>query len=222
MVQTVPAQSTNSNQHRGQLAAALNALINQINGIFGAPAGKAGPPSLAPHAVLVGEGTDAITPVTGASGKILASKGTNADPAFVAGASVQSALGSTSTSSTSGVMLGYGATIALTPTYSGKVLITFNGILGNNTAGAIGAVQIHYGTGTAPANGAAITGLAAGSVTGVINNANTAGFSAPLSVTALITGLVPGTAYWVDLSMICVGASTTSLLNVSASATEVP
>ena len=54
--------------------------------------GGTGVASLDDHYVLLGSGTDAITPVTpGASGLVLTSNGTSADPTFQAAAATASA-----------------------------------------------------------------------------------------------------------------------------------
>jgi hypothetical protein len=139
----------------------------------------------------------------------------------VNGASVQGVLANNSTASTSGIMLGYGATIALTPVYSGKVLVVFNGLISNGNAGAVGAAQIHFGTGAAPASGATPAGVAAGTLNGIVNNSDTAGADVPFSVVALVTGRTLGVAYWFDLVLVST-AGTTSVLNMYAAATEVP
>ena len=75
----------------------------------------------------------------------------------------------TGTTDTTGKMMGLAG--AITPTYTGRLLIIVSGNLTNTTAAAgDGAkAQIRYGTGSAPSNGDALTGTAVGNqVTSVL------------------------------------------------------
>ena len=85
---------------------------------------------------------------------------------------------------------------ACTPAVTGNVLIMIRGDLVDSTTGDC-VWQIHYGTGTAPSNGAASTGTAAGAGAGPSANSTTA-FT--VTLTAYVTGLTPSTAYWFDVS----------------------
>lgn len=126
---------------------------------------------------------------------------------------------STTTSGT-GVMMGLAGTI--TPTKSGKLLILVSGDTDNNTLGAGTLVQIRYGTGTAPSNGAALTGTAVG---GLVRNTNPnllgllPGVSS-FSLNAAPSGLTLGTAYWIDISLARVTSGTARARDISISLAE--
>lgn len=124
------------------------------------------------------------------------------------------------TTSTAGVMLGLAASI--TPAFSGRVMICINGNLTNSTAAAgNGAkVQIRYGTGAAPANGAALTGTAAGSQQSSVLERATANDMQTFCVLCLVTGLSIGTPIWFDLSLTAVAAGTALAKNLNVMAME--
>ena len=125
----------------------------------------------------------------------------------------------TGTTDTTGKMMGLAG--AITPSSSGKVLITITGTIANATAIADGAkVQIRYGTGSAPANAAALTGTAVGSLQQYI--AATTAETAPFSVTAVVTGLTLSTAYWLDVGLAAITGGTAAITGVSITATELP
>ena len=120
------------------------------------------------------------------------------------------------------VMMGLGTTCAYTPLGSGLVLVNVTGF--GTTATAVQSVGIggRYGTGTAPANGATLTGTRFGGVgdgqirPGAFNN------SESFALTALLT-LTPSTAYWFDIA-ISTGATAdaASITNVSMTLVELP
>lgn len=107
----------------------------------------------------------------------------------------------TTTTTGSGVMLGAGVgNMRITPALTGRVLVTICGIVANNTAGSGVQVALRYGAGTAPAQAAAATGTSPAQCFQTLNSA-TANMAVPYSLTALLTGLAVGTAYWFDLSV---------------------
>jgi len=124
----------------------------------------------------------------------------------------------TGTTSTSAVMMGLGGTCKITPVYSSRVEIRFQGSLANTTSTQLVSLGARFGTGTAPSNGAAASGTTVGSVvTGwVAANNGQLPFG---GVGGIITGLTPGTAYWFDLTAL-VSSGTGSLANISFSAME--
>ena len=123
----------------------------------------------------------------------------------------------TGTTSASGVMMGLAGT--LTPVTSTAISVTICGTTSN--ASAFGnAWQIRYGTGSAPANAAAPTGTAVGPLLTAAIISGSANQSYPFSVTAIITGLTVGTAYWLDLSLSSTGG-VASMINVGVSALEI-
>jgi hypothetical protein len=131
----------------------------------------------------------------------------------------------TAPSSTSAFLM-QGLAGAITPTASGNMLITIAGtmVTTNGTIDFGVAYQVSYGTGTAPTSNAALTGTQAGTVqTYTTGAAVTAGDVAqPFSVTVLVTGLTPGTTYWVDLAAKAIGLpSAYSFSAASVTAAEI-
>lgn len=123
----------------------------------------------------------------------------------------------TGTTSLTGVMMGLGSTCHITPSFSTRVKFEFYGQIINNTAtdGALG--QLSFGTGTAPANGAAATGTQFGNAT--LTGA-TASTGYPFSIGGVQTGLTPGTAYWFDLKLQALTGGTASVQNLTCVAYE--
>jgi len=121
------------------------------------------------------------------------------------------------TTSATAVMMACGG--AITPANTGRVLITASGQMANTNAGSGATIDLRYGTGTAPANGDAVTGTLVG-----IAQTNTSVSAAQKSgfcVSGIITGLTLGTAYWIDLSLLKVTAGTATITGVTISAVEV-
>lgn len=123
----------------------------------------------------------------------------------------------TGTTSTTAKMMGLAGSI--TPNNAGTVLIIVSGTISNSKNANKSLVQLYTGTGTAPANGVAITGTARG--TQQTSSIPAAAGEEPFCVTALVTGLTPGTAYWIDLAVASSATSgTASVSNVTISAME--
>src|SRR5262249_50577600 len=99
------------------------------------------------------------------------------------------------TASLVGVMMGLAG--SFTPTRSGRALIIICGDVANSVIADGAKFQIRFGTGTAPANAAALTGTAAGAL--VVMTDGVAAQQMPFSVQAVVTGLTLSTAYWLDL-----------------------
>lgn len=94
-------------------------------------------------------------------------------------------------------MMGLAGTI--TPTGSGRVLLIISGMALNSGIAGITGAQICYGTGAAPANAAAVTGTAVGKIKHLV--ASTAAGKQGFTCVGIVTGLVVGTAYWIDLAV---------------------
>lgn len=105
----------------------------------------------------------------------------------------------TATASTTLVMGGLGATLAITPTSSGIVNVEIVGQMFTTTAGVQCSVAGRYGTGTAPANGVAVTGTAWGSNGTFIMTPPSTAAGVPFCFADIVT-ITPGTAYWFDLT----------------------
>lgn len=105
----------------------------------------------------------------------------------------------TGTASTNLVMLGFGATCTATPQETGRLAFHFDGTYYFATAAATMTMAGLYGTGSAPSNGAVLTGTNAGSNTRqTVSGANLPfGYSREWTV----TGLATGTQVWFDLAI---------------------
>jgi hypothetical protein len=120
------------------------------------------------------------------------------------------------TSSPTAVMMGLGSAWFFTPSSTGKAMVIISGDAANSLNGGF-TYQIRYGTGAAPANGAALTG-SPGSATAT--NVPSTGFAVPFSTQFVATGLALGTPYWFDLALAVFGSGAASLTNLTISALE--
>ncbi len=124
----------------------------------------------------------------------------------------------TGTADATGKMMGLAGTI--TPTFTGRVWVTITGSIFNPTAIADGAkVQIRTGTGTAPANGDALTGTARGSLVRYV--AATVAEIAPFTVTAIVNGLTLNVALWIDVGLAAITGGTATISDLTITALEV-
>ena len=102
------------------------------------------------------------------------------------------------TASTTLVMMGLA--VAFTPSGSGRVLVLVTGNLTNSSSSASMVAGPRFGTGTAPVNGAAVTGTRFGA-----NADQPFGDALPtvgqgFAFAAVLT-LIPATAYWFDMAL---------------------
>ena len=120
------------------------------------------------------------------------------------------------TATAAAVMMGLAGTV--TPTKTGRVLFTVSGQLANGTAGDGATVQMQTGTGTAPLNGAALTGTQRGNIQTVtsVSAAQKSGFGFAVPV----TGLTLGTAVWIDIAVKAVTGGTATATGLTVSAVE--
>lgn len=174
------------------------------------------------------DGTLYVGTTNSGTGKATGSGTVNADTGyFVGGVNVTpgqlaayqgSQKNPTGTTSTGAAKM-MGLAGSITCNFTGRVLITIQGTITN--AGAIGDganAQISFGTGTAPINGAALTGTQAGSNIGYI--ASTTAGEVPFSLSNIQTGFTVGTAYWLDLALEAVTGGTAVVENVTITAME--
>lgn len=131
------------------------------------------------------------------------------------------------TTNTTGVMMGLGGAAKITPTATGKVMFMISGDMTNPTDDSACNVQMRTGTGTAPANGAALTGTTRGGLIKYeINNTSLGGTAearVPFTCSMLVTGLTLNTAVWIDLALQRTNNSGTCLVrDISISAYELP
>lgn len=105
----------------------------------------------------------------------------------------------TPTASASAVQLMMGLARTITPIFSGRVLVVITGMIWNDTATKIATVQIRYGTGAAPVNGAA----AAGTTLGLPKHhvSPTGPGKQGFALAYFATGLTVATTYWVDVGL---------------------
>lgn len=111
--------------------------------------------------------------------------------------------GAAAATSASYVMAGFGVAGAgggwsITPNSSGRVLLIASGLMTSGTTASTCTVQLSFGTGTAPANGAAAAGTQQGnqpawvSLTGML--------AVPFALSTIVQNLVLGTAAWFDIA----------------------
>jgi len=114
----------------------------------------------------------------------------------------------TGTTNTTGLMMGLA--VAFTPTRSGIIVVQVEGQMTNQTVSDGAKTTLYYGTGTAPANAAAITGTAAGQPS-QIDAVPTAAKKWPFGITTIISGLTLNTAIWLDLALAAITGGTANL-----------
>ena len=114
---------------------------------------------------------------------------------------------------------------AITPKVAGRLRVVLSGDAFSATLADGGTVVIYYGTGTAPSNGA--TGVSpcgttscatAGSAVKFV--AATTAERAPFGLSAIVTGLTVGTAYWIDIGLLSSTTVTATVENISMTAQE--
>jgi hypothetical protein len=109
-------------------------------------------------------------------------------------------------SSTSWVMAGYatgsyGTASTITPTVTGRVQLNFSVEVANATVGKDTQILLYYGSGTAPTNGAAVTGTSCTGSSGIRTvTSTTASVGNGSGVTCIVSGLSIGTTYWFDIA----------------------
>ena len=121
------------------------------------------------------------------------------------------------TTNTSGVMAGLA--VAFTPAATGNILFHVTGDLSNGTSGGGAGAQLRYGTGTAPANGAASTGTPAGALVEgqLVGNPLS---TIPFALVAYVPGFTVGTPYWFDLMQLAVTSGTVNLAQLTITIIE--
>ena len=122
-----------------------------------------------------------------------------------------------STTNLTGVMAGLAGSI--TPNLTGRIFLSISGTSANNTGNDGCVVTPRYGTGTAPSNGNALTGTVAGNTGGLTASNGANDFSA-WTAQGLVTGLMTGTAYWLDVGEAASTGGTCSLSNITVIAIE--
>lgn len=133
--------------------------------------------------------------------------------------SVQSGvLTPTGTNSATGLMMGMGTTCHITPTFSGRIRFQFTGAIQNPSVSSTANAKAYFGTGTAPTNGAAITGTQVGAPAGgttPVASGNTSFAVGGVTVTGVV-----GTAMWFDVALNTNGAGVAFIVAASCDAFE--
>jgi hypothetical protein len=119
----------------------------------------------------------------------------------------------TSTTSTTGVMIGYGAICKITPSYASRLEVHVIGNLVNSADTDTAVTSLYFGSGSAPTSPSAITGTLVGK--GVNSVAGGSPGSTPFTLGGYVTGLTSGTSYWFDLALASPIAGTASLNNIN-------
>ncbi len=149
--------------------------------------------------------------------------GTWATPAGAStGATFQSsgALTPTGTSSTTSIMAGMGSTCKITPSATGRIRFTIEGRVANSTSGDGSSLILAYGSGAAPANGAASAGTAPSSLNMILITTATGSPPTSFSLTGNVTGLTLSTQYWFDLQQAAVTGGTMTISAAACNAFE--
>lgn len=112
------------------------------------------------------------------------------------------------TGTTSYKMFGYGGSFSYVPIRSGTLIVSgaFRSEGTSNSAANGDDYALYYGTGSAPANGAAATGTQAFGIQCATPN----GVTNYYPISGAIVGLTVGTPYWLDLAGL-VGASSSTM-----------
>jgi len=103
-----------------------------------------------------------------------------------------------------------GLNIVFTPTINARHYFNIDMTV-DTTGGGDATGAIRYGTGTPPAPGSGLTGTAVSTSTTIANNT-----AVGLSLSGLITGIVPGTPYWLDLAVSTLTGGTLVINNAAA------
>jgi hypothetical protein len=97
--------------------------------------------------------------------------------------------------------------------------VTISGQMSNDTINDGATVDLRYGTGAAPANGAAVSGTLVGKAQTM--TAKVAADRSGFTVHGVVSGLTVGTAYWFDLSLMRVTGGTATVTGINISIMEV-
>lgn len=185
------------------------------------PTGLTGPQGTAGTTGATGPAGPGV-PTGGTAGQLLLKQSsTNYDMGFKSFGNTQSAPISTSGSaSTTAVMQGMAG--SFTPLATGKAFLSVSGSMWNNTAaGLVNSVRLRYGTGTPPILGAAATGTAVGGFAARGPATGATGF-VPFCLNAVVTGLTPGTAYWLDVETVAQSGGSVIITNAAFACFEIP
>lgn len=135
------------------------------------------------------------------------------------GVQVTSATLNYGTTSTAQVHAGLGSSWTFTPATTGNVLLLAQCLASSSTVDGYG-MQIRYGTGAAPAQGAAATGTAVG-IGSIVSVAPGGGDQSTLNCSYFLSGLTVGTTYWADLGVYAITGGTATFAAADVKAIEI-
>lgn len=130
---------------------------------------------------------------------------------------VPPALNPTGVTGSTLLMQGLGSTLKITPSGSGNVFLSLDMTATNGTSSDGVEYALAYGTGTAPANGAA----AAGTIFVPLKTLTTSTTVYPVGLSGVALGLTVGTAYWFDIQLAATTGGTATLAQITGSVIEV-
>jgi len=122
-------------------------------------------------------------------------------------------------------MLGLGSaawgSAVITPTATGKLFAVVSGTVYNTVASQPTGLQLRYGTGTPPVNGAASAGNNLALTQNYLHSASV-GDKKGFSTNGVLTALLVGTAYWFDLAFFSTASGGVAIENVTTDVVELP
>lgn len=184
------------------------------------PTGNTGPTGAGSAGSTGPTGPTGPTGVTGPTG----SGGGGTGPTGPTGPGIGGSTGATFAGPTGGfttVEKMCGLAFTFTPSVTGNVLVWLSGMAFNSTAAGDGtSITGRFGTGGAPAAGAAVTGTGIGCQQRFV--ASTTAGKQGFGIAASVRGLSVGTTYWWDLSVIAVTGGGASVQDISFGILEVP
>lgn len=133
---------------------------------------------------------------------------------------ISQTLPSNPTGTTSGTFVQMGFAISFTPKMTGKIKISMQADLTNNTINDGCAMEITYGTGTAPINGAAQTGTVVGNYCKMSTDIAANAFVPGMCI-GYVTGLNLATAIWVDAAVAAITGGTAAIQQVTVIVEEI-
>lgn len=160
----------------GNSAVTQSDLTSSLNGVVTSIEGETGELTL----------NDSLTFFGKELGLSLANVSVQATPANPTGTS----------NTTTGVMMGLGASCNITPAYGGRLRVEF--VFTVVGLGASPVFTLRWGTGTPPTNGAALSGTVLGSSRTItaVSGADVTGV-----LKGIVDGLTAGTNYWFDVAV---------------------
>jgi hypothetical protein len=124
----------------------------------------------------------------------------------------------TGTTASTAVMMGLGTTCKITPSFSTRVVVVVAGLAANTTSAHAAGVRLFQGTGTAPANAAAMAGNSLINPMPIVPTSG--GVGVPFTLVGLATGLGVGIPIWYDVAVNTDGTGTATITNLTCNAYE--